>query len=262
MSQPRILLFDIETTPFVAYSWGPKFNVNLIEYIEPWHLLCYAWKWYGEDEVHVLGQDDFARDYRRNRRDDKRLSKALWDLFDKADIVIAHNGDKFDIKKTNARFAIHGLGRPTPFRTIDTKKIASRQFSFGSNSLNDLGGFFDLGHKTPHTGFDMWKGCMAGDEESWELMKTYNKQDVLLLEKVYEKFLLEGWITNHPNLAVISQDDVCPTCGADRSEIVRWGYRTSNRRRYQRWRCKACGSYHNTPLAEKDMSKDTLIVHP
>ena len=244
-SEPRVLIFDIECTPFTAYSWGPKFNVNLIEYIEPWHLLCFAYKWYGEDEVKVISQRQFSRDYKRNRRDDRRVAQELWALFDEADIVIGHNGDQFDIKKANARFSIHGLGRPSPSHTVDTKKVAQRSFSFGSNSLKDLGAFLSLGTKLPHTGFDLWTGCMAGDEDSWDLMEAYNIQDVVLLEQVYEKFLLEGWILNHPNIASIKgMHDGCPNCGS--SERVRRGTRTTKTGayRYPRYKCKNCNSWY------------------
>lgn len=251
--EPRILLFDIETTPFVAYSWGPKFNVNLIEYIEDWHLLCFAYKWLGEDEIHVVGQDDFKRDYRRNRRDDRRVAQELWKVMDEADIVIGHNAKKFDIKKANARFAVHGLGRPAPFAVVDTLTVARRQFSFGSNKLNDLGGFLDLGHKLVHTGFDLWKGCMAGDPESWETMKAYNVQDVALLESVYLKFRDEGWVTSHPNVAVLAGDHTaCPTCGADGVQQQKRGFAATNAHKYQRFQCQECRSYHRVRLAEPD----------
>jgi hypothetical protein len=38
---------------------------------------------------------------------------------------------------------------------------------------------------------------MNKDKQAWDMMKKYNIQDVVLLEKVYEKML--SWIRNHPN---------------------------------------------------------------
>ena len=41
----------------------------------------------------------------RNNKDkmnDFEICKELWKLLDEADVVIGHNGDAFDIKKTNA----------------------------------------------------------------------------------------------------------------------------------------------------------------
>ena len=42
------------------------------------------------------------------------------ELIDKADIVIAHNGDKFDLRKLNTRFLFHELGTPSSYQSIDT----------------------------------------------------------------------------------------------------------------------------------------------
>lgn len=245
----KILLFDIESTPFIGYTWG-KWQQNVIDFVEEWHLLCFAYKWIGEDGVHVVSQPQFHRSYARNRRDDRQVAQAIWKLLDEADIVVAHNGDKFDIKKVNARFAVHGLGRPSPFHTIDTKKIASKHFSFGSNSLNDLGHFLNLGEKLHHTGFDLWAGCMAGDERSWRMMEAYNKQDVRLLEKLYFKFRNEGWITNHPNVAILGEDEhVCPTCGAPESALMKRGTKKTRTLTYQQWHCQQCKSYSRSRLA-------------
>ena len=257
--QPKILLFDIETTPFVAYSWGPKYQVNLIDFIHDWHVLCFAYKWLGEDDVKIVSQRQFPsyhkhknnrRKAEETRRDDKSVVKEMWRLFDEADIIIAHNGDKFDIKKMNARFAIHGLGRPTPFHTVDTVKVARRSFSFGSNSLNDLGKFLSLGQKLTHTGFELWVGCMAGLDEDWQLMEDYNKQDVVLLEQVYKRFLMEGWIDNHPSLSLISgQSHGCPNClSVDRQKR---GFHNTKAYRFQRYQCNNCKSYYRGRSAQE-----------
>ncbi len=38
---------------------------------------------------------------------------------------------------------------------------------------------------------------MNKDPAAWKVMEKYNKQDVLLLEKVYDRLL--PWIKSHPN---------------------------------------------------------------
>jgi hypothetical protein len=43
---------------------------------------------------------------------------------DEADIICAHNGDAFDIKKINSRLITNGFKPPSPFKTIDTLKAA------------------------------------------------------------------------------------------------------------------------------------------
>ena len=65
-------------------------------------------------------------------RDDKRVLQSIWKLLDEADIVIGHNGDRFDLRKLNARFIDNDINPPSPFRTIDTLKVARREFAFVS----------------------------------------------------------------------------------------------------------------------------------
>lgn len=234
----KILLFDIETSPNLGFIWG-KYEQNVIEYEREWYMLCFAYKWLGQKVTKVCALPDYSS-YKKNMEDDKNLIKELWELFDEADIIIAHNGDSFDIKMANARFAFHGLPPPSPYRTIDTKKVAKNHFRFNSNKLDDLGNYFGLGRKINTGGFELWKGCMMGDEKSWSLMKKYNVQDVFLLEDIYYKLL--PWIVNHPNLN-LTEDTIChcPNCGSNK--IQRRGYGINKTTKYERLHCQDCGAW-------------------
>ena len=164
----------------------------------------------------------------------------MWGLLDKADVVIAHNGDSFDIKKTNTRFAIHGMKPPSPYKSIDTKKLAKKYFKFDSNKLDDLGMYLSVGKKLSAGGFATWKGCMQGDKKSWKRMVDYNKQDVVLLEKVY--LALRPWMTNHPNINILDERlGACPTCGSDKVQKRGWAITPVNRK--QRYHCQNCGRW-------------------
>lgn len=160
----------------------------------------------------------------------------MHELLNDADVVIAHNGDSFDIKKINARFIIHKLAPPSPYRTIDTKREAKKIAGFDSNSLNNLGIDMDEGEKIKHRGFDMWEGCMAGKKRDWNDMKRYNKQDVDLLEKVYLR--LRPWMKTHPN---ISSNGNCPKCNS--AKVQRRGI-VLNKIRLQ---CMSCGGWFSLP---------------
>ena len=48
---PRILLYDLETSPILGYVWT-LWKTNVIEVVEDWYLLSAAWQWYGEDQIH------------------------------------------------------------------------------------------------------------------------------------------------------------------------------------------------------------------
>lgn len=238
-TKAKILLFDIETSPNLSYVWG-KWEQNVLSVKEHWYLISFCAKWLDKKQIMDYSLPDYSV-YKKDRTNDKKLVQDLWELFNEADVIIAHNGDEFDIKKANALFVKHGLRPPSPYKTVDTKKVAKRYFKFDSNSLDDLGNYLGLGRKLKHTGFDLWLGCMAGEQKSWETMVRYNKGDVELLERVYLKLL--PWVTNHPNLNLLHGTlQSCPNCGSD--HLHGRGFATTRTAKYQRFQCQDCGSWH------------------
>jgi DNA polymerase elongation subunit (family B) len=234
---PKILLFDIETAPNLAYVWG-KYEQDVISLERSWYMLCFAAKWADQKQTFAYGLPDFPL-YKKEKANDRELVRKLWELFDEADIIIAHNGDQFDIKKTNARFIEHGFTPPAPYKTIDTKKVAKASFKFDSNKLDDLGQYLKLGRKLKTGGFDLWLGCMSGDKKAWQTMIDYNKQDVILLEKVY--LAMRPWMKNHPNMNVYKETGgLCPNCSS--SNIGKRGFSYSTNGKVQVYVCKDCGS--------------------
>jgi len=232
----KILFLDIETAPSLGCVWG-KWQQNVIDFKKDWYMLSYGYKWAHENEVHVVALSDFAG-YERHPESDKALAKTLWKILDEADIVIAHNGDAFDIPKINSRFLIHKLPPPSPYKIIDTLKIARKKFAFDSNKLDDLGHYLGIGRKLPHTGFHLWKGCMTGDLASWKTMKEYNGHDVELLEELY--YLIRAWDTQHPQ---VNQGDLtaCPKCSSH--NIQRRGFSYTLLRKKQRYQCRDCAGW-------------------
>lgn len=237
--KPKVLFFDIETRPNLAYVWG-KYKQNVLSFKEDWSMLSFAYKWQGEREVKcVTAQGD---------KTDRKVIKALHALLDKADIVIGHNGDEFDNKKFRARCLVYGIKPPAPYRTVDTLKVAKGRFNFVSNSLNDLGQVLGIGRKLSTGGFDLWLDCMAGKKSAWAKMIKYNKQDVVLLEKVYDRML--PWIDTHPNVAqILDRPSGCPKCG--NTSFQARGVRYTKTSSFRRWQCQSCHGYCSSRVAEK-----------
>jgi hypothetical protein len=236
MAKPKVLIYDIETSPIIGFTWG-IWQTDVIKVKEDWQILSVAWKWLGEKGVHVLGQDDFP-DYQPGVNNDKSIVEFIHGLFDTADIVIAHNGDSFDQKKCQARMIIHNMAPPSPYKQLDTKKIAKRYAAFTSNKLGDLAKGFNVSLKGSPGGFETWLGCLDGDPKSWARMKRYNKQDIPPLEDIYKKLL--PWITNHPAMNVLNgKPESCPKCGGGplHSRGLTAPTKTGRRNRYQ---CTSC----------------------
>jgi len=244
--KPKILIFDIETSPLLSWNWG-TYEQDAISVKDDWFILCFSAKWYGEKKVINVKLNDFKM-FKKDKQNDYEVCKELHKLFDEADILISHNGNKFDIKKTNARFIQHGFLPPSSYKSIDTLNICRKYFKFTSNKLTNLGKQFKIGEKVKHEGINLWFNCMNGDVKSWRKMKKYNNQDVILLEKLYLKLL--PWITNHPNYNIYNQTQYnCPNCGS--GHIHRKGYAVTKTQIYQRWQCQNCGSWGQSTKSEK-----------
>lgn len=244
--KPKILFIDIETLAELGWVWE-LYDTNVIEIERPGHLLSVAWKWQGK-KTQVKGLDDF-KGYKSKSGDDKQLCELVWKLLNEADIIIGHNAKAFDIKKLNYRFMVNGMKPPSPAKIIDTLVSMKSVAKAPSNKLNSLGKVMNIGKKLEHEGWDLWKKCYLGDKKAWKKMKKYNKIDVDLLEKWY--LILRPWITNHPDLAVITDNrGACPHCLEfslikDRKSRVRNGWK-------QVYQCTSCGAYYTDPKINKD----------
>ena len=236
MSEARILFLDIETLPNIAWTWG-KYDQNVLGFEQQTCIATYAAKWQG-GEVFAKMLPEY-KGYKAGSYDDKKLVKDLWDLLDDADIAVAHNGKDFDFRVITGRLLYHGMQPPSPYKIVDTKLISSRVARFNSNALNDLGQHFGFGKKIK-TDFDLWLGCMRGDLKCWRQMVKYNKQDVILLEKVYNRFL--PFINDHPNHGLITGEErACPKCGSTRLKSKGIVYCVT--RSYRSLICCNCGGY-------------------
>ncbi|AFB70782.1 hypothetical protein MTPG_00031 [Methylophilales phage HIM624-A] len=181
----------------------------------------------------------------------RKMIKEIYALLEEADGVVTWNGARFDMPILNKEFLLLGLTPPSPYKDIDLLRTCRKQFKFPSNKLDYVAQALGLGEKVKHTGFDLWKECMAKDKEAWKMMKEYNIQDVVLLEKVYNKML--SWIRNHPNHNGYHAGVVCPNCGS--SNLIKRGVSCNTNTVYQRLRCKDCGKWSRSNKQMKDMKK-------
>ena len=239
-SLPKILLLDIENSPIMAYVWQTqvwKARIGHKQLINDWFMISWAAKWLGEEEIFsdVLTKEEALNE------DDERLVTTLWLLLNEADIVICHNGNIFDIPNIQSRCVLHKLPPPSPYKQIDTLKVAQQQFGFTHNSLDALANFFGIDGKT-ETNFQLWKDCIHGDEAALDEMEFYNKNDVIVLEKIY--YFLRPYMRNHPNLDLYIDNDspVCTTCGKDTLVEISNKYFYTQAVRYPIFRCIECGA--------------------
>lgn len=237
----------------LAYAWD-RWKTNLVAVVEESYHLCFAYRWLGQKKTYWVGLPG-TPGYKPGDSDDLWVVEKLWHLLEEADIVIAHNGDGFDNKKSNNRFLYHRLGPPSSYQSIDTLAESRRYFKNSSNRLGDLTNLYLEGlTKYRNDGIDTWIGCMAGDEKAWATMKKYNRHDVDILEAWY--LLIRPWIGSpgkkaHPNLAQWRQGErACPKCGS--LDLVPVGlFRRTHV--YTEWRCGNCGGTARSRLRTQEM---------
>lgn len=241
-SSPRILTLDIETLPFEGYFWDIwEQNIGLDMITVEWTILSYAAKWLGEPGM--IYEDTLGRG-KKKVRDDKRLLKKLHKLLHEADIVIAQNGKRFDIRKINARFLIEGYKPYSPIRVIDTKNEAKRVAAVTSTRLEWLSKYLTDVPKSKHKkfpGFELWLEALKDNPSVRAEVRKYNWRDVVATEKLYLR--LRPWIKSHPNLAAYEpgHGPRCPKC---KSHRIQWrGYEVTQQSRFRRMQCTDCGGW-------------------
>lgn len=228
----KILLLDIETSPNTAHVWGLwQQNVGINQLLESSYVLCWSAKWYNDKKIH------FGKDLQH-----------IYEMINEADVVVHYNGTKFDMPTLNKEFLLHDMPPPAPYKQIDLLKVVRSQFRFPSNKLDYVAQRLGLGKKLKHEGHELWVKCMNNDPVAWKAMEKYNKQDVVLLEKVYDK--LRPWIKSHPNHNLYTEfDHVCPNCGS--TNLQKRGVNKTIGGIYQRYQCNDCYTWSQNTKSDK-----------
>lgn len=227
----KILLLDIETAPNLAYVWGLfKQNIAINQIENSGYVLCWAAKWLGDDKVYF---DSIKKS------DEVRMLSRIHRMVSEADALVHYNGKKFDIPTLNKEWLKNGFNPPAPSKHIDLLDVCKHQFRFASNKLDYVSQYLGLGEKIRHTGHELWTGCMKGDRESWKTMEAYNRQDVALLETLYERLL--PWITHHPSHGAMDGESCCPKCGS--YKVQQRGHARTSVHKYRRYQCRECGGW-------------------
>jgi hypothetical protein len=213
---PRILVYDLETAPALSYTFG-RWKQNISEdgvHQEGGWIICASYRWLDEDDSYVIySKSDIA-----NKEDTGVVSK-LWELYNEADVVIAHNALQFDHKVLQGRVLINNLPPLPSVKVIDTLVMAKKNFRLPSNKLDSLAEILGLGRKIQTGGIKLWVDVLSGDEEALEDMLDYCQHDTDLLCDVYLKLRSFGTGSNF-NASHYYDDNTtrCNVCGSSEIE--------------------------------------------
>jgi len=227
------LFWDIETSPNIGFFWRPGYKVNLSHdnIIKERAIICICYKWEKEKKVHTLVWDEGC---------DIKLCKEFMAVMEQADEMVAHNGDRFDMKWFRARCLKHDIGVPKDVTTVDTLKLSRSKFELNSHRLDYIAKFL-LGHGKIDTSFGLCTGIVLdGCEKSMAHMVRYCKRDVNILQEVYEYIVKYTKVKTHVGVLEGHDGWTCPSCGS--SHVIRDGKKVgATGVSRQRMQCQDCG---------------------
>ena len=234
---PKVLLFDIETSTLNVKTFyiGSRVSIQHYKIMDDWFMLGYAAKMLDDKDV----MSEIVTPEEAIARDDRRIVEGIWKLINDADVVIAHNAKRFDVRKINWRFAMHNLPKPQDFQIVDTLIQTQKHFASSSHKLDFLASEFSL-RKKEHTEFALWVDCEHGDPKALAYMNHYNESDIWALQDLYLK--IRPWVSSHPNLGLFIDDNdpMCPYCMS--KDLVEDGEYKTSVSSFQCYRCQECGA--------------------
>lgn len=248
-NQLKWLLIDTEWT-FANGNFFPSKKPQFIaaSRIKHRQFCCNAsWMWDHQVSVQSVSVLDDRKQFEENFRNDKVVAVAMHKVMSEADVIVAHNLDRFDLPMLNVIFALYGLGPIPEKKMIDTLKAARNNFRFAGNGLDDLLKFF--GHAGKAEKPD-WDKLTDGNEAEIKKSIKYCNRDVKGLQIVLH--ILKPYMKNLPKPRVIKQPklrkqvnfygiECCDACG---SKMLRnKGLENSGNKPYPSVRCMECNHY-------------------
>lgn len=243
--EPKIILWDLETMsdlkqifkriPSIGDWPGRTLKADMMTIVN------FGYKVLGEEKTHC----EVSWDYSDDINNDSALCHIAYEILKDADGIVTHNGKRFDVKVLNTRLAKCGLPPLPKIPHADTCVIAKRGLSLYSNSLNEVAKFFDLETKMENGGWQLWVDVFNGDKKAKKTMVEYCKQDVRVLEQVFNELRPFTKSTEIPNYNLFDDniENKCSNCGS--YHVEKHGFRTTATRKIQRYRCLDCGTTHS-----------------
>jgi len=241
MTEPKILFFDLETSPMLAYTFSLwKTTIGIGQIKQGPRVICWSAKWYGKKNK-VKFMSEYHDDY-------ISMLVGIRDLLDEADVVVGYNSDNFDVRWMNEQFLSNNIELPSPFAKVDLYKLNKKHLYTPSGKLDYLS--FDLlGENKLPTNFSLWLHCIDPDvdpklkADAWKRMKMYAMRDSALLEPLFDIF--RPFISSLNYGLYSGKQFVCTHCGS--SNLNARGFAFTTAGKYQRYVCKDCGSWSKDP---------------
>ena len=133
-----------------------------------------------------------------------------------------------------------GLPAPSPFKIIDTLKVARSAFSMPSNTLDSLAKRLGVESKSDKYDVRVAQAAVNGDREAQARIEDYNRGDIVASEALFDR--LRPYARNIPHLGMWTDDEMaCPSCGHSMTATGKTVH--ANVQRYEHLHCPNCGAH-------------------
>lgn len=214
----KILIYDIETSRVPAMVfWSGKQYVSHDQLKDEPKIISISWKWLGQNKVYDLTWD--------KNHSDKGMLETFLKEYNKANMVIGQNNNRFDNRWINARAAKYNLDVNIFVRSFDIMKQAKSKFRIPSYSMKYMCKYFGVPQKLEHEGIRMWDMIQSGTPEEQaeylEKMVVYNRGDIISTEALYIR--LRKYFNHISHIGVLNGSDkfTCPDTGSYNVQLDR-----------------------------------------
>lgn len=237
-TRPKILFFDIETSPLLAYVWrlGEQvvYHHQLAKQGRSYGIICISYAWNDNSPVKTI-------DWGYQAQDTAKVIREFDKIIKQADVAIGKNNNRFDEKHINAQRMLKGLP-PMPEWTAytdDLERQIRKHFIFPSMSLDYISKELGLGGKSKME-FQNWVDIVERkNEKSFKKMLEYNRKDVADTRTIWNK--IAPHVTPKLNQATFYGDFRCINCGCQ--DLKKDGIRRNGKTTYQTFFCKGHNGY-------------------
>jgi DNA polymerase elongation subunit (family B) len=234
----RVAALDTETSFNIGFFWRPGYNLTIgpEAILEERQMLCVCWEFLDSNKRFELKWDGES---------DYELIKELGRVLrEDIDVVVAHNGDRFDLKWIKARTLYHRLPPITNVTSIDTLKLCRSNFNLNSNKLDYVAKFLNVGGKMATGGIQLWKDVFIHkSDKALDKMVRYCHRDVRILKKAFKEILPYcDKLPIHMGIAKGGDRDDCPMCGS--SHVHKHSKIPGKVGMHQKYRCQKAGCGH------------------
>lgn len=148
-----------------------------------------------QKEPYILRTDELNVNWRKGLRgDDSQITREITDIVREHDVLVAHNGTRFDIPFVRTRCARWNLKRFPDKVIVDPCSIAWRKFRLRSNSLKNISDFIGSKDRKHPLDMSLWMDAILnGSRSSMDKIVEHciadvkELNDVLALVKPYIK---------------------------------------------------------------------------